>query len=355
MTDIFSANGAGKRSMYVLYWAGYVLLFSLIQGFAAGDFLTAFYNELFSLFPKIFFVLIIIEWLMDVLFFKKKLTAFIIIYISLLLVFAFMLRLIDNYIILTYFLTNWTKEPLLSTPPFLYNVIKLQFVVTIPFSIKLFYYWAKEKNRVQAIHTKKMQAELQLLRNQFHPHFMFNVLNSLYAKVLSKSDDAADMVLNISSLLRFSVYELNDKAVALEKEINYLSNYISLQQMRFDKRLQLSFSITGIIENKFIEPFLMLPFIENSFKYCMNDELADGWITIFISIKEDWLTLKIENSLPQKINIDEHQSFSANKGFGLINVKRRLELLYPDNHVLKISEADSSFFVSLKIKLYAVA
>lgn len=341
--------------MYVLYWSAYVLLFSLIQGFAARDFLTAFYNELFGIIPKIVFVSIIVEWLMDKLLFKKTIAAFIGIYILLLFLFAFIQRVIDNYIILEYVLTNWIKEPLLNAPPFLYNVIKLQFVITIPFSIKLFYYWTKEQNRVQIIQSEKMQAELQSLRNQFHPHFMFNVLNSLYAKVLSKSDDAADMVLNISSLLRFSVYEVNDKAVSLEKEINYLSNYISLQQIRFDKRLQLSFSITGIIENKFVEPFLMLPFIENSFKYCMNDELADGWITIFISIKEDWLTLKIENSLPQKINIDEHQSFSANKGLGLINVKRRLELLYPDNHILKISEADSSFFVSLKVKLYAAA
>ena len=355
MTNIFLANKPGKRGVYVLYWSAYVLLFSLIQGFAARDFLTAFYNELFGIIPKIVFVSIIVEWLMDKLLFKKTIAAFIGIYILLLFLFAFIQRVIDNYIILEYVLTNWIKEPLLNAPPFLYNVIKLQFVITIPFSIKLFYYWTKEQNRVQIIQSEKMQAELQSLRNQFHPHFMFNVLNSLYAKVLSKSDDAADMVLNISSLLRFSVYEVNDKAVSLEKEINYLSNYISLQQMRFDKRLQLSFSITGIIENKFVEPFLMLPFIENSFKYCMNDELADGWITIFISIKEDWLTLKIENSLPHKINIDEHQSFSANKGLGLINVKRRLELLYPDNHILKISEADSSFFVSLKVKLYAAA
>ena len=355
MKDVFSANGIKKRSMYILYWAGYVLLLSLVQGFAAGQILTALYNELFGLLPKIVFVLLIVEWLMDVLFFKKRIITFIIIYILLLLVFAFIQRLIDNYIILTYFLTHWTKESLLSTPPFLYSVIKLQFVVTIPFSIKLFYYWSKEKNRAQAIGAEKMKAELQFLRNQFHPHFMFNVLNSLYAKILSKSDDAADMVINISSLLRFSVYEVNDKTVSLIKEIDYLSNYISLQQMRFDKRLQLSFSVTGIIEDKFIEPFLILPFIENSFKYCMNDELAGGWVTIFISIKEDWLTLKIENSLPQKINTDEPQSFLANKGFGLVNVKRRLELLYPYNHVLKITETENSFFVSFKIKLYAAA
>lgn len=353
MTDILSDSKVSKKSIYVFYWAGYVLLFSLIQGYSARDFLTAFYNELFGIVPKIFFVLIIVEWLMDKLLFRKRIALFIGIYIILLFLFAFIQRMIDNYIILAYFLTNWIKEPLFNTPPFLYNVIKLQFIVTIPFSIKLFYYWSKEQNRVQVIQSEKMQAELQSLRNQFHPHFMFNVLNSLYAKILSKSDDAADMVLNISSLLRFSVYEVNDKMVSLEKEIKHLSNYISLQQMRFDNRLQLSFSVTGIIKDEFIEPFILLPFIENSFKYCMNDELAGGWVTIFISITEDWLTLKIENSLPKKIDTDKQHLFTANKGQGLINVKRRLELLYPDNHLLKITEAEDSFFVSLKIKLYA--
>lgn len=353
MIEIFTPSGAGKRSMYVCYWAGYVLLFSLVQGFASKDFLTAFYNELFSLLPKVIFVLLVIEWLMDALFFKKEIAKFLFTYTCLLLVFAFVQRLIDNHIILHYFLTFWEKEPLLSMAPYLYNIIKLQFVVTIPFSIKLFYYWANEKNRVQAIQAEKVQAELNSLRNQFHPHFMFNALNSLYSRILAMSDDAPEMLLQISSLLRFSVYEAKDNIISLEKEIRYISSYIALQQMRFKDRLDLSFTVTGEVNNKMIEPFLMLPFIENSFKHCMNHEWENGWITIYISIKEDWLTMRVENSLPQKRYSAD--TFEANNGFGILNVKKRLDLLYPDNHFLKVSEKEESYFVSLKMKLYAAA
>lgn len=354
MVTIFKSNGTVKWSMYVLYWTGYVLLFSLIQGIPSNDFLTAFYNELFGLVPKVFFVAIVIEWLMNELLFKKRTTFFIISYFMLVLLFAIILRIIDNYIILQYFLTNWTKEALFSSPPFLYSVIKLQFVVTIPFSVKLFNFWAVENTRVHVIQSEKMKAELDSLRNQFHPHFLFNVLNSLYSKILSKSDESADIVLRISSILRFSVYEVNNKAISLENEINYLTNYIELQKIRFDSQLELSFSVTGIIENKFIEPFLIQPFIENSFKYCMNNVFRSGWITIFISANEDWLTIKVENSLPNN-NDQSHKlaTLTENNRVGLSSVKKRLAILYPDRHVLKIIEGEDSFFVSLKIRLDA--
>lgn len=352
-TAIFEPTGAGKSRLYVLYWAGYVMLFSLVQGFASRDILTAFYNELFSLLPKVIFVLLVVEWLMDILFFKNRIVTFLAIYTCLLLIFAFLQRLIDNHIILSYFLTNWVKEPLLSTAPYLYNVIKLQFVVTVPFSIRLFYHWSKEKNKAQAIQAEKMQAELNSLRNQFHPHFMFNVLNSLYSKIMAKSDDAANMLLRVSSLLRFSVYEANDKTISLDKEVQYISNYIALQQMRFDKRLELSFTVTGEVKDKMIEPFLLLPFIENSFKHCLNDERESAWVTIYISIKEEWLTMQVENSIPQTKSVDE--ALEGQSGFGIANVKKRLALLYPDNHYLSISEREDSYFVSLKLKLYAAA
>jgi two-component system LytT family sensor kinase len=352
-TATFPVNKTRKRLLYALYWLGYLLFFTFIQGFAEKDFARVCGNELAGLLPKIIFVAVVVEWLMDSLLYKKRKAAFVFIYVLMLLLFAFFQRLIDNYIILRYFLTDWIKEPLLSAPPFLYNVIKLQFIVTIPVVMKLFYYFSREQNRVSIIRSEKIEAELQSLRNQFHPHFIFNTLNSLYGKILDRSDDAADMVLNISALLRYTVYDINDKKVALEKEIGYLQNYISLQEARFTNRLQLSFSVTGEISNKFIEPFLLLPFIENSFKYCMNDSDSGGWITIFVSVSETQLVMKLENSLAPaatgKIRMEEDAN---HKGVGLVNVKRRLELLYPDYHQLKITAGADSFFVLLKIKLH---
>lgn len=352
MNDSFMYSGSTsqKIKMCTIYWLGYILLFSLIQGLPTADFWRALSNECYSVLPKILFVLLIVEVAMPLLFFKKKRAHFILTYLFLILFFAFIQRLIDNYIIIAFNLTEWKIEPLLSAPVYLYNVIKLQFVITIPLAIKLVYYLAEEKNRVQAILSEKLEAELFSLRNQFHPHFLFNVLNSLYSKILSKSDDSADIVLQISDFLRYSVYDVNSKYIPLEKEIEYLKNYISLQQLRFDNRLELSFSTNVICKNQFIEPFLILPFIENSFKYCLDDANSQAWITISITSSEEWLAIKIENSLPPDFlknrNIENPYS-----GVGIANVKRRLELLYPNQHSLIIKNEEDSFFVFLKIKI----
>ncbi|PWA06844.1 sensor histidine kinase [Flavobacterium psychrotolerans] len=348
--SVYSWSRFQKIKMYTFYWIGYVILFGLIQGLPYRDFLMPLRNECFSLFPKILFVVLIVEVLMSKLLFQKKTALFIIIYVLLILFFAFVQRLIDNYIIIAYYLTDWKMEPLLSVPVYLYNVIKLQFVVTIPLTIKLFYYLSEEKNRVQSILSEKLQAEVFSLRNQFHPHFLFNVLNSLYSKILSKSDDSADIVLKISDFLRYSVYEVNTKNIPLEKEIEYLKNYISLQQLRFDNRLEISFSTNGITENQTIEPFLILPFIENSFKYGLDDVNSKAWITISIAVTEEWLIIKIANSLPSNF-IKNNTAENPYSGVGIANVKRRLELLYPDQHILTLKDDVDSFFVSLKIKM----
>lgn len=339
-------NSFLKAKLYALYWLGYIVLFSLIQGLPERDFLTSFYNEWLSILPKILFVTIVVEFLMPRFLFREKTIVFIVIYILLILLFAFVQRLIDNYIILPYFLTLWKIEALLAVPAFLYNISKLQFVVTLPLAFKLFYYLAEEKNKVQVILSEKLQAELSSLRNQFHPHFLFNVLNSLYSKILTKSDDSAEIVLRISDLLRFSIYDVN-KNISLQNEIDYLKNYISLQQLRFENQLELSFSVHGNLENRFIEPFLILPFIENSYKYCL-DEQEQAFITISIAVTDQWLSVKIENSLPGNFSLKTENS---NSGVGIANVKRRLELLYPQKHVLTVKNEMTSFFVSLKIKI----
>lgn len=348
--SVYSGTKSQKIKMYSLYWLGYILLFSLIQGLPTRDFWTALSNECFSVFPKILFVTLIVEVLMDRLLFKKKTTFFILIYLFLILFSALIQRGIDNYIIIRFYLTDWKTEPIFSVPVYLYNVTKLQFVVTIPLTIKLFYYLAEEKNRVQSILSEKLQAELFSLRNQFHPHFLFNVLNSLYSKILSNSVDSADIVLKISDFLRYSVYDVNTENIPLKKEIAYLKNYISLQQLRFDNRLELSFCTNGITENQVIEPFLILPFIENSFKYCLDDAYSKAWITISIVAAEEWLVIKIANSLPVNF-IKNKTAENPYSGLGITNVKRRLELLYPNEHLLIVKNEMDSFFVSLKLKI----
>lgn len=350
MTTFFADTEKNSSKLLVLYWAGYVLLFGFIQGFAANDILTAFYNELFGLPVKVLFVWLVTVPLMNQFFFNRKFGLFFLTYAGLLFVFAILLRLIDNYIILSYFLTHWSKQPLLSTPPFVYNLVKLQFVVTIPFCFRMFAFWTREQQRVQAIKAEKLQAEVQALQSQFHPHFLFNVLNSLYAKILTRNDDAADMLLRISSLLRFSVYEANGATIPLEKELAYLRNYIELQEIRFENKIQVCFTVAGDTSQKAIEPFLLLPFVENAFKYCTSRQGEEGWVTIYVHELDGQLSLQIENS--SAANVKPAAAEEAH-GFGLAHVARRLELLYPKRHTLKVIPGDDSFFVSLKLPLHA--
>lgn len=344
---------AQKFKLYSIYWLGYTLLLSLVQGIPSEDFLTALTNELLSLIPRIIFVYVVVELLIPQLIFKKKTVKFIAIYVILILFFALVQRLIDNFLIIRYFLKHWQPESLFSVPVYLYNVIKLQFVVTIPLALKLFYHFAEEKNKVQAILSEKLQAELFSLRSQLQPHFLFNVLNSLYTKILDRSEDSAEIVLKISELLRFSIYDVNRKTVSLEEELVYLKNYIDLQQLRFDNRLEISLSVFGRVEGYTIEPFLILPFVENSYKYCLNDTQSTAWITISITVNEGWLVVKIENSLPETQVHNEGKKTSS--GVGINNVQRRLALLYPDQHQLTIKNNESSFFVSLRLKMNDVA
>jgi len=152
-----------RIELYTLYWVGYLLLFTILQGLSAGDFFTVFRNEFFSLIPKVFFVAIVVETLMADLLFHQKLIRFIAVYVLLMAVFALLLRLIDNYVILKYFLTAWTKEPLLSIGPFLYNCIKLQFVLAVPFCVKLYQLLHSEKVKALQIAVEKGPIEHVLI------------------------------------------------------------------------------------------------------------------------------------------------------------------------------------------------
>lgn len=342
---------------YVVYWVMYFVLFWLIESAFNQDYYHVFLANSVGLPLKIIFVTIVLELLMERFLFRDKLLLFILFFLPLLLLFAFLQRVVDNEVIIDYILKDWEKQPLVASPAYVYNLIKYSFVTAIPFTARLFAQWTAEQKRVQAIEAEKLQAELDFLRNQFHPHFIFNVLNSLYSKILSGSPDAAGIVLKVSSLLRFTTYDINTPTIPLEKEIGYLKDFIALQRTRFGNNLDISFSTDGPVENGTIEPFLIIPFIENSFKHCISGESSTGWITIHIAVAGDWLTVKVENSVAGTGTGDKQPAPGTdnNRGVGLLNVRKRLALLYPGTHTLKINEDADSFFVLLKIKLHSHA
>lgn len=197
--------------------------------------------------------------------------------------------------------------------------------------------------RLSAIESEKLKTQVSYLRAQINPHFLFNTLNSLYALALEKSEAAPEAILKLSGMMRYVVTESNRENVALENEINYIKNYISLQKLRMDDTSCLTFETTGNPGGKHISPLLLIPFIENAFKYGLNPEEKSA-ISVQIEIKEQHLSLRVKNNKVTVILPYEEKS-----GHGIENTRMRLEYLYPDKHNLSIFDTAHTFEVQLTI------
>ncbi len=212
------------------------------------------------------------------------------------------------------------------------------FVFVITFLIKL-------NQRFDAIKEEKQMAEISYLKAQINPHFLFNTLNSLYALTIEKSNEAPKAVLKLSSIMRYVVTESDQDFVPLEKEINYIKDYIDLQKLRISDDTNLKISIEGDPIGKMIAPLIVIPFIENAFKYGINPD-ENSFIDIKITIDSDNFILKVKNSIVNK-NLSEDKKTET----GIENTIKRLNYIYPEKHLLNIKEEDGIFSVNLTIIL----
>lgn len=220
-------------------------------------------------------------------------------------------------------------------------VIVLLFAVSA--SVRLVTEWYKNEKLNALIETQKINTELSFLKTQLNPHFLFNTLNSIYSLANKKSDHTTDAIITLSELMRYMLYETDKTYVPLKNEIEYIKNYISLQNLRLKDSSGVRFNVHGSLEH-YIEPLLLITFIENAFKYG-TDYTGKTNINIQITVEEMKLILKISNY----ISLSEKNK--PNSGIGLENIKSRLNLLYPNSHVLKIEESDELYSVELLLNL----
>ncbi|QHT69430.1 hypothetical protein GXP67_23690 [Rhodocytophaga rosea] len=202
----------------------------------------------------------------------------------------------------------------------------------------------------QQLEREKLTAELQLLKSQVHPHFLFNTLNHLYALTLTNSRLAPEVVVKLSGLLSYMLYECNAPKVLLTNEVKLIQTYIELENMRYGERVDISVNVRGNAADKLIAPLLLIPFIENSFKHGVSEQLDQAWISLDILVKNDMLTFKLINSTPEyekPYNPENNHS----ERIGLKNVKKRLDLIYPGQYELKISAEGEIFMVTLSLTL----
>ena len=279
---------------------------------------------------------------------KKKYRLFVLYIVYLLIVLLFVIEGTVLIGFTFYFNLDYQIMPNL-TKSFPVMVVCVMLIVSLISGIKLIQHNYKSilknedlKNKILQTQLQLKEQELKLLKMQIHPHFLFNSLNTIYGFALKKADEAPEMILKLSNLLDYILYQIEKPTVSLENEINHLEDYISLEKLRFHDTLQVNLMKEDKIGDVYIAPMLLIPFVENSFKH---GAIVDGCLSIHISIKRknNTLIFDIENSLLDKTN--------NSIGIGLDNIQKRLKMLYPNAHTLQIDETDHRFKVSLTIDI----
>ncbi len=226
-----------------------------------------------------------------------------------------------------------------------YSFFNIYTVVSLFAVIKLMKYWYHNQKLKNELESKNRASELALLRSQLNPHFLFNTLNNIDALIGSDPDKASDAVIKLSEIMRFTLYDTKNDSVPLDKEVNYLENYIALQQLRLKNPYFVKFDMK--VDNctgKNIAPMLFIPMVENAFKHGSKNVVAPG---IEISLECDDKVLKFE--VVNRYNLIEEHNKDATSGIGLANTKKRLELLYPNKHKFEIRKSSGIYKVNLEI------
>ncbi len=337
-----------RISRHILYWSAWTIFYMLVNAnYNNEPYLNWLFVELYVIPVKWVFTYTVIYWLMVRFFYTKKYLQF----FSLLVPLSIICGTAIRYIQVTYLYAKYfnivNKDLSIFSIKITFNTLDLVYIAALVAIIKLIQHNKKQELKHQELLKQRLGAELQLLKNQLHPHFLFNTLNNLYGMILTKEEQAADVVIRLSNMMSYMLYECDVPKIGLSKEVKHLENYIELEKIRYKNRLDLSFEAVGEIEDKQISPLLLLPFIENAFKHSAAKEDKQTWININLWVQADKLSFSIENSLPNEIYETEKNTIQS--GIGLQNVRKRLELLYPNQHQLIITKADT-FLVKLELE-----
>ena len=219
---------------------------------------------------------------------------------------------------------------------------EIKIILTIPFFLLIFGWIFQQWKWLKSIETKKTKAELALLKSQINPHFFFNTLNNLYGLTVEKSDDAPDVVLKLSDMMRYTIYMGKEDLVPLKDEVEYLQNYIELHKIRYQKKVDITFKHINITNYK-IAPLLYIILLENAFKHGVEKLTENAYIHMNLSTNKETILFQIENNF-------EQSETESEIGIGLDNLKQRLNLLYPKKHQLLINKGDSVYKLSIKIE-----
>lgn len=207
--------------------------------------------------------------------------------------------------------------------------------------------WFEFEARKKEIENEKLTAELNFLKEQINPHFLFNTLNNLYYLAFTQSPNTTEVIAKLSQMMRYMIYDSNYPQVPLSKEIEYMQNYISLERLRLNDTIPIQFEIQGNAENVLIAPLIFITFLENAFKHGVSNNNPKAWVNVSIRLEGDKCIYKVENS---KV-LSARKGIEERSGIGLQNVKRRLELSYPGKYELQVDDRPDQYTVLLNLHL----
>jgi two-component system, LytTR family, sensor kinase len=330
------------RSLFHLIFWFFWLILPILNSMLDGD--EERYNFLITILPLGFFSIPFFYFNSEFLIFKflpkGQITSYIISLLLLFFGYLFTYYLFKDYLVDKYPVKIYDSRTL----------FPVLFILSMSTLYGFIIFMIKQTRINQEEQAERLKSELSFLRSQISPHFIFNVLNSIVFLIRSKSNKAEKVTLELSELIRYMLYESENRHVSLEKEIQYLNNYIELQKMRFGEDVAITVNINGDFSNKLIEPMLLIPFVENAFKHGVG-YLENPTIDIFIKVGEKNFEFVVRN----QIGPETKEQKDSNSGIELKNVKRRIELLYPDLHNLEIVEKNGYFDAKLKLDLKNIA
>ena len=254
-----------------------------------------------------------------------------------------------NYTLLTFIPESISSEGLTTYIHSLnarYDIFEGFFTLVITYSIKYAGQVLSTQNRLLQLQKDNLALELNALKAQINPHFLFNTLNNIYSLALRKSDLAPEMVLKLSDMMRYVLYECNSGPVPVEREIQFIRNYIDLERIRHGEHASIRFSFESNPQDSRIEPLLLIPIVENSFKHGINAQMDKAFVDITLTVDSQKLRMNVMNSVSKN-----GVSKKGASGIGLDNVKKRLELIYPGKHLLKINATPEKYNVNLELNL----
>ncbi|NAS30793.1 histidine kinase [Flavobacteriaceae bacterium R38] len=337
---------------HFLFWCSFFFMFTILSSLNTGSFSEHRFNYLAMLPSQIAAAYLLNYYQIPKLLFKKHYLVFGVSVIFSIYVFSALARIGIVYIVEPFVREDFSQETIaeiLSDSAYLFSVYfpGVYVYAFLMLMIKAFKSRFEEKHKIEVLKKEKVANELKFLKAQIQPHFLFNTLNSLYALTLAKSDIAPKVVIKLSELLDFMLYQSNEKEIPIHKEVELIEDFISLEKLRYGDNLNIIFNYKGSENsNNQIAPFTLFPIVENAFKHGIGGNIEDGEIVIDLVVNKETLYVEVFNKKAKTAKKN-----TVKKGIGNYNLKRQLELNYPNEYQLEVEDLDDSYLVKLHIDL----